>query len=137
MEIVSRKVEADEQWLEAMGGPQQWRPADAERVIAAWQASGKSLAAFADDYGIGAQRITWWRKRLASGEPATSSSMEFVPVTVRGAPELASAAAVAVRATVTLTMPGGVRIEVAEPEGVSPAWIAALAGELGLARGAP
>jgi len=132
MEIVRRMVEVDEQWLAAMGGPQQWRPADAARVIALWQSSGKSLSAFSQQHGIGAQRIAWWRKRLPS--EASSSPLEFVPVTVRAAVESAPVVPVA-RATVALTMPGGVRIEVSEPEGVSPAWIAALTCELRLAGG--
>lgn len=140
-----KEVEDDARWLAEMAGPEQWRPADARRVLAAWQASGESLAAFADAHGINPQRIAWWRKRpsesaamptsLAEPSPrplqlpattapvASPGTLEFLPMTVKATPKQAAHAAV------TLVV-GGVRIEVAEPEATSPEWLACFAASL-------
>lgn len=137
METNSRTAKNEERWLEEMAGPEQWRPTDAERVIAAWQASGKSMAEFSDGYGINPQRIAWWRKRLATKEVPAAPAMQFVPVTVRAQAERpATAPAERSVAPVVIALGGVGRIEVAEPEAVSPSWIAALVSELAQAGGA-
>ncbi len=76
-----------------------WRPRQARVVVAALEASGKSLRHFAREHGVTASRLKRWRRRLRS-EPAPgkrgdevspdarADAIELVPVTVREAREL-------------------------------------------------
>lgn len=41
-----------------------WNADDATRVLAAVEASGKSIIAFADEHGLRVSRILQWRRRL-------------------------------------------------------------------------
>lgn len=68
-------------WIAALSGPKQWTSDDAKRVLAAWKNSGESMAGFAHRHGLNAQRIAWWRERLASTPVA--AALTVVPVTVR------------------------------------------------------
>jgi len=97
----------------------QWTEADARGVLAEWEHSGKTLEAFARSRGLVPQRLAWWRKRLRAARPQTSTALTFVPATVIGAATVGPAA--------VIRLPHGVVIEI---EGVSPAWVAALAREL-------
>ena len=141
MEAAGKKARAnDTKWLEALAGPEQWRSSDAQRVIAAWEESGRTLAEFSNEHGINAQRIGWWQKRFAAPEAHTPApAVQFAPVMVREAPTPAvQFAAVRLRETspslelspvrppVVLSLPRGVRVEVVDPDGVSPAWLAAI-----------
>ena len=94
-----------------------WTEADARGVLAEWKRSGKTLEAFARSRGLVPQRLAWWRKRLRVAGPETSTALTFAPAAVIGA----AAAAAAIR------LPHGIVIEI---DGVSPAWVAALACEL-------
>ena len=94
-----------------------WTEADARGVLAEWKHSGKTLEAFARSRGLVPQRLAWWRKRLRVAGPQTSTALTFAPAAVIGA----AAAAAAIR------LPHGIVIEI---DGVSPAWVAALACEL-------
>jgi len=148
MEAASKKAKAnDTSWLEALAGPQQWRSSDAKRVIASWEESGMTLADFANEHGINAQRIGWWQKRLATTAASTpAAALQFAPVTLRETPTpalqfapvtLREKPTPTVRQSVVLSLPCGVRVEVAEPDGVSPAWIAAVVRAIAVAGGAP
>lgn len=123
MKFLSTMVDGrddDSSWLDGMGGPEQWRPADAMRVLDAWGQSGMSLAAFSAAHGIGVQRIAWWRKRL---QDRTSSTTPTLNLKAHGG--------VPHTAPISIVMPGGSRIEVVMPDNVSPAWLAALVAALG------
>ena len=93
-----------------------WTEADARRVLADWERSGETLEAFARSRGLVPQRLAWWRKRLRVAGPETSTALTFAPAAVIGAAAAAPAAAI--------RLPHGIVIEV---DGVSPAWVAALA----------
>lgn len=58
----------------------QWTEAYAREVLARGDRRGLSTAALARELGVSAQRIYWWRKRLA--EAKTSERNSFVEVTV-------------------------------------------------------
>ena len=58
-----------------------WQEADARAVLAELDASGLGMAAFCRRYGVGRQRIRYWRGRLAGGEGA-SRRPAFLPVRV-------------------------------------------------------
>lgn len=96
-----------------------WTEADARGVLAEWKRSGKTLEAFARSRGLVPQRLAWWRKRLRIAGPETSTALTFAPAAVIGAAAAAPAAAI--------RLPHGIVIEI---DGVSPAWVAALACEL-------
>ena len=53
-----------------------WTEEDGRNAIAAWQASGKTLAGFAKEHGIGDGRLRWWRDRvaIADGIAATAGA---------------------------------------------------------------
>jgi hypothetical protein len=53
-----------------------WTAADAEQVLAALERSGLELTAFALSEGLDPQRVSRWRRRLAS--PAAPVFEEFV-----------------------------------------------------------
>jgi len=97
----------------------QWTEADARGVLAEWEQSGKTLEAFARSRGLVPQRLAWWRKRLRAARPEASATLTLVPATVIGAATAAPAA--------VIRLAHGIEIEI---DGVSPAWVAALAREL-------
>jgi transposase-like protein len=46
-----------------------WTEEDGRKIVAAWRASGQTIAAFSKTHGIGNGRLRWWRDRVrgASG----------------------------------------------------------------------
>lgn len=64
------KTSAEEAFLRGVTGPAHWSEADARRVLALWEASGESRAAFARRHGLRATRLAWWSSRLAAWEEA-------------------------------------------------------------------
>ena len=111
-----------------------WTPELARRLLAEWRSSGQSLAVFSRRRGFLPQRLSWWRKRLASQEvrhAAASSAAPpagggFVPLTVRPAARSNPAAIVELGDTL--------RVELGTLDRASAAWIADLVKALG---GAP
>jgi transposase-like protein len=99
-----------------------WTESDARRVLAEWERSGHSLEAFARSRGLVPQRLAWWRKRLRTSRSETSAALTLVPATVVDATAVSSTGRVAM-----IRLPHGIVIEI---DGVSPAWVAALAREL-------
>ena len=92
-----------------------WTDEDARKVLAEWRRTKLPLGTFARERGLVANRLYWWRKRLAVA-PATP--IAFVPAEVTNQAETV---AVVVRVT------SGVTIEIAN---ASPRMIAELVGEL-------
>ena len=71
-----------------------WTEEDGRDAVAAWRASGESIAAFAREQGFGDGRLRWWRDRLLDGGDGEAAKVaargegpEFVRVDVdeRGA----------------------------------------------------
>jgi hypothetical protein len=119
--------------LSALRGPRRWSDEEGRFVIEAWEASGDSVPAFARGAGLTPQRVYWWKERLGRGGDAakdalaTSPTAAFVPVTVR--PEAATPLGM-LGAAVTVVMASELRIEVAELDATSAAWVAALVKSL-------
>lgn len=104
-----------------------WSAGDARRVLASWRVSGLSVSAFGAKYGLAAQRLGWWKKRLADWGDATeavSSAPRLVQAIVRGSAAPTDVAPVAIR------FGAGIVIEVTDTAVVEPAWIAAVVGAL-------
>ena len=81
-----------------------WGATDAERMLAAWRASGQSVAAFARQHGLSSVRLLRWRAQLEHRAVPV-----FHPVqVVQGA----QAAAMATTAGLDLEVRGGRRIRV-------------------------
>lgn len=93
-----------------------WSEADARIVLAALERSGDTVLGFARAHDLNAQRIYWWRSRL-SGEVQSEDppdQLSFAPVVVTG---LGRTPAVVIRL-------GELEVEVLEPHGVDPTWLA-------------
>jgi transposase-like protein len=121
-----------ETWLSELRGSRPWTEAEARRVIAACEASGEPIAAFARRSGFEPKRVYRWRDRLGAAlaksdahELERVSLPAFVPVTVRAAPAPPNAGA-----AVTVCTRDGLRVEVTELDGASAAWVATLVRSL-------
>lgn len=97
-------------------GRRRWDEPVARAVLADWEASGLTLAAFARQRGLDVQRLQRWRSRLAgpprhAGPPRPPRFVEVVASTPT-APPWTEAAAVdqAERAPVVVLWPGGLRL---------------------------
>ena len=105
-----------------------WTASEGRRALAAWRASGLCLSRFAQEHGLTAQRIDWWRRRLE--EPNDPSPRRddgaLVPVVVAGRQEVQRM----VGGAVTIELGGKMSIHVGEPSVVEPQWLAQLIGEL-------
>lgn len=109
-----------------------WTEDHARSVLKAWRESGQSGAAFARSIGVVAQRLFWWRKRLArraARKAAATKAPSFVPVAVRTADPIALSASI-----VVTVGSGGVRIEVRDLDDATAAWVATMVGALSEAR---
>lgn len=108
-----------------------WTEDDARRVLAAWARSEETVGAFARHHGLPVHRVYWWHRRLGVDRLAhtestsgTPTERAFVPVILR--PVVSSGAPAPITVVVD-----GVRVEVAERDHVSAAWVAALVRALG------
>jgi transposase-like protein len=77
-----------------------WREEDARAVVAAWRASGQSVAAFARHHGVQRRRIARWIRRLE-----TAAAVHFHPVRVTGAADTNPTPG-----TIEIELPSGERI---------------------------
>lgn len=73
-----------------------------------------SMSAFARKRGLNAQRLSWWRKRLGSGQEG-HAAVSFIPAVVRGT-----------AAPVTVRLARGIEVESADVAAVPPQWLAEL-----------
>ena len=109
-------------------GGRRWTEREGRQALAAWKDSGLSASAFARQHGLNSQRLLWWRKQLGGWstgeaiEPTASSTVSLIRAEVRES--TTAAAGMAVR------LPGGVVVEFADVNAVSPTWIASLASEV-------
>jgi transposase-like protein len=62
-----------------------WTVADARSALAAWEASGISMLAFAAREGVDVHRLYRWRRRLAVETITAEPTPEFVELRPRGA----------------------------------------------------
>ena len=113
-------------------GRTRWTAERARAVLAEQEKSGESLSAFARRPGLQAQRLYWWRKRLAewgAAEPEGGQRLVAVvtPEVSRAPSETASAVQVRLRC-------GEVEIEVTGAAALPPSWLAELVRELRAAR---
>jgi len=95
---------ARRQDLRRVAGGRYWREADARVIVAAWQDSGKTLSAFAQQHGVDPRRMARWRSRLRRAVPA---AVRFHPVQVA-----AESAARQNGPTIEIELGGGRRVRV-------------------------
>ena len=57
-----------------------WSEHEARSALAAWRKSGLSIEKFAQERGLVAQRLYWWRKRLEG--PAGAAAKAAPPMTL-------------------------------------------------------
>jgi hypothetical protein len=119
--------------LSELRGPRRWSEEEGRFVVDAWKASGESVPTFAQRAGLFPQRVYWWKERLGRGgdaaksAPTTALTSTFVPVTVRA--ETAAPLGM-LGAAVTVVVSPELRIEVAELDATSAAWVATLVQSL-------
>ena len=58
-----------------------WTEKEARTVLSAWEQSGLSAAAFAQQRGLDSKRLYWWRRKLQQHDDRAT----LVPVTVTSA----------------------------------------------------
>lgn len=92
-----------------------WTVAEAERELAGWRASGKSLAAYARERGLKVQRLIWWKRRLSVEQEEAAAPTRFAAAVIRPS-----------RAVATLRCGTDAVLEIEEPAGVPAEWVAAL-----------
>lgn len=115
-------------WQRAIESGRYWTETEARAALATQKKSGESIAAFARRHGIAPKRLYWWRDRLAVDvdEGGSKRSMEtigrLIPLTVVQAPAQEGQGG----GHRVVVIDGGLRVEVEEPEAVSPAWVATL-----------
>ena len=95
--------------------PRNLRPAEARRLLLAFEHSGLPLAEFERRHNLSRNRLSWWRKRLGAAATATDTrpgpaSVTFLPVRVE-VPPRAAPPPVAV-APIELVLPDGTVVRV-------------------------
>jgi hypothetical protein len=102
-----------------------WKPAGAARVLAEWRQSGETMTAFAARHRLGLHRLHYWRERLGTKPAATEPlGVRLVPAVVVPAPLLSlEPGTTGVPVCVVVE---GVRVELSDPHGTDPQWVAAL-----------
>ena len=80
--------------------PRNLRPAEARRLLVAFERSGLAVAEFERRHNLSPNRLSWWRKRLGLGAIPSpsgvrlapdSATVTFLPVRVAAAPPSRSA----------------------------------------------
>jgi len=105
-------------WEKKAQAGERWNEGDARAALSVWKASGESLSAFAQRYGLTEQRLYWWRTRIAETAVPKRVS-ELLPVTVSSSMLSLGTCAIAI-------MVGDIRIEIDDPSRVTPSWLATL-----------
>lgn len=102
------------------------------RRVAAWERSGLSRRAWCERHGVNVHTLDYWRYRLrqraARPVVARSRSKALVPIVVKEAAPLPTAAALGA-VPVEIALPSGVQVRV--PASTDPRWLASLVRELG------
>ena len=130
---MARQQTAESDPYEGMRTGARWKPADAGRVVTEWTKSGESMTAFARRHGLALHRMHYWRERLGT-EPAAAATtrpgVRFVPAVV--GPASAPLLSVEPRTTAVpvCVVADGVRVELSDPHGTDPQWVAALVQSL-------
>lgn len=106
-------------------GWKQWTRAEARRALTAWRKSGLPVATFARSRAISVNRLRWWNSRLGGAVSAAAAKPpprkpRLVPAVVTG-PLLSLGTA-----AVTLRVPGGAVLEIADARVVPPEWVGVL-----------
>ena len=101
----------------ALAANRYWAEADGRAALAAWRASGETLAAFAERHGLGIKRLTRWHRRFDVA-PTSRPSLPAPP------PRGFASLDLITQAADTITIRVGA-IEVVAPN-ATPAWIATL-----------
>ena len=81
--VYTSELEVSQEFSEPENRPSQlvrW-PVEGEAMVGAWQASGVSMRAYAQQVGINERRFSLWRRRLAPQEE-TAAASQVVPVSV-------------------------------------------------------
>jgi hypothetical protein len=98
-------------------------------VLSDWKQSGESMTGFARRHRLGLHRLHYWREQLgAKASVVEAQRVRLVPAVLRPSapPAVESRPA---RAPVCVVS-DGVRVELSDPQGTDPEWVAALVSSL-------
>jgi len=87
-----------------------WTEEDGQDVIAAWRASGQTIAAFAREHGVGDGRLRWWRDRVGGAGNGASAPVEGPRLVRVEVEQSAGRSAVAAGAWELVTARGHLRV---------------------------
>jgi transposase-like protein len=79
-----------------------WGEGEARRALAELARSGESVAQFARGRGMSAQRVYYWKKRLAATQPPAFVAVPVVPAHARQIEIIADSVTIRVREDVDL-----------------------------------
>ena len=117
---VMARSHASKALLEKLRQRGQWSEADARKIITALERSEQSVTAFAAEHELMANRLYYWRSRMADAAaedvPDDVSELSFAPVVLTGQGH---------RPAVTVRL-GALEVDVFEPEQLEPSWLAKL-----------
>lgn len=112
-------------------GKGRWKAEVARAELSRWENSGLSLREFSQRRGYPAHRLYWWRRRFSEASTAnTGDTADHIGDETRSGWVAATITGLGVEPAVVVQLNGGIRIEVASPERVSPIWLASAATEL-------
>jgi transposase-like protein len=81
-----------------------WTPAQARLVIERIARSGVTVKQYADEHGLGVERLYRWKRRLQEARPGADAAARFAEVTIRPSPPAKA---------IEIELPGGVCLRVA------------------------
>ena len=111
-------------------GRRRWSEREGRQALAAWEQSGLSASEFARRHGLNPQRLLWWRKQLGQWSEGEAIKKRTVAVPSLVPAEVRVNTASSGAPTMVLRLPGGVAIEFADTNAVTPGWVASVVSEL-------
>lgn len=128
---MARQQKAESDRYEGLRTRARWKSADAARLVTEWTQSGESMTAFARRHGLALHRLHYWRERLGTKPPAAATAaarlgVRFVPAVIGPASAPLLSAEPRTAAVAVCVVADGVRVELSDPHGTDPQWVAEL-----------
>lgn len=101
---------------------ERWGEATARRMLQEWEESDQSLAGFARERGVGVERLSYWRKRLA--EVRANGGEE------KGQEAFAAAVVTRSAGGISVRLACGVEVDASSTDALPTSWLCRLVREL-------
>ena len=101
---------------------EKWTEETARAELAAWRASGLTMAEHCRRRGIRAKKLYWWKRRFDEGDARDAGApAHWIEAAITGGRS---------GAALTVVLADGARVEVDRPEDVDIVWLSQLVAEL-------